>query len=402
MLKLQKDSYEYYFYTCVAWLFTIFSIVVLIIMEAKQFRGGDNVMHWKILAYTLRGFDPYLNMITQEIPEAVQDIGALDPAWGATPWGLILGNVYYLGFISLDKAKLCFLILCVVSLVVVLICLYFKAEKIYDDKRFVFLLIVIALGSTNFLSAINARNASGIISCMLLLAWILCDSYPVITGLLLGIAMSKPQDAALICFAFLLQKKFLPLIIAAVVDIAAWFYASVLTGSGMIKLLEEFAYLNIIGQHSSGIFATLISNSSVSMFCSMATGIILTAICMYYSSHENKNNAPKDFSLCFGYIFTAFWCYSTNTNFYTLLFPIAVCLYFMMKSEKFYQRLFWFGICLFMNGFRNLSSKVFFYLILGRFPEANEKSFALTFGYLGLIIIAFIILFSLTSRKQKN
>lgn len=217
--------------------------------------------------------------------------------------------------------------------------------------------------------------------------------------------MSKPQEAGLICFAFLLQRRFLPLIIGAVIDIAAWFYMSVLTGSGMTTLLQEFLLSSAdTGDElrNSGIFTLIIENPSLAVFCSMLTGIILTILLTRYYSTHKKPEVPEDFTLCFAYIFSPIWCYTTNSAHFILLLPVIVCIYIMMSSEKIYQRLFWFGSSLYLMCGETFRSKQLFAFIMGYKPEKYTRDLIASCYDVGLIILAFVILFSLTNRKQNN
>ena len=403
-MKLQRNSYEYYFYAAFAGLLSVASIIMLFALDGSA--GGDMIGSWRLLAQLARGgVNPYDYIGASELPEVLKDIGTADYSYNVTPWGLIIGNIYYFGFLNLNTAIKSFLSLYAVSFTLLLICLYYKAEKIYDDKRFVLLLLLIAIGSPNFTVGIHTRNVSGILSCMLLIAWIICDDHPIITGIILGIVMTKPQEGGLICFAFLLTKRFLPLIIGAVIDIAAWFYMSVLTKTSMIALLQEFfGRFSVAGgeNRNSGLFTLVFENPTLATICSMTAGIILvTLFTRYYSAHR-KSDIPEDFTLCFAYMFSPIWCYSTNAAHYILLLPTIVCLYIMMKSEKIYQRLFWFGVSFYLMWGEILRSKQLFAFIMGYMPEKYTRNLIASCYDVVLIIIAFIILFSLTSRKQKN
>lgn len=176
MLKLQKNSYEYYFYAAFCGLLAVVSIVLLFAMEKSA--GGDFYGHWRLLAWTLRGINPYHYIGASELPSVIKDIGSVGSSFTATPWGLIIGSLYYFGFMSVEKAIAYFLILYVVVFIFLLLFLYFKAREIYNDKRFILFLLLLAIGSPNFTVGIHARNVSGILSCMLLIAWIICDEHP--------------------------------------------------------------------------------------------------------------------------------------------------------------------------------------------------------------------------------
>ena len=400
---MQRNSYEYYFYAALFGLLAVASIILLFATEKSA--GGDMIGSWRLLAQLARGVNPYDYIGASELPEVLKDIGTSDYSYNVTPWGLIIGNIYYFGFLELHTAIKCFLTLYAVSFALLLICLYFKAKEIYEDKGFILFLLLLTIGSPNFTVGIHARNVSGIFGCLLLIAWIICDDHPIITGIILGIVMTKPQEGGLICFAFLLQKRFLPLIIGAVIDIAAWFYMSVLTGRGMIELIQEFfSRFSVAGgeNRNSGLFTLAFENPTIATICSMITGMILVIAFLRYYSAYRKSDVPEEFSLCFAYMFSPIWCYSTNSAHFILLLPAIVCLYLMMRSEKIYQRLFWFGSSLYLMCGETFRSKQLFAFIMGYRPEKYTRELIASCYDVGLIILALIILFSLTSRKQKN
>lgn len=70
------------------------------ILRTAQTPPFDFHGQWALCAYTLRGIDPY-PIIGLTTP-TLEDIGIIPAAWSTTPWGLILGNFFYPGFMTLD------------------------------------------------------------------------------------------------------------------------------------------------------------------------------------------------------------------------------------------------------------------------------------------------------------
>ena len=58
-------------------------------------------------------------------------------------------------------------------------------------------------------------NAGGGVSCLLIIGCVICDRRPFLTGVLLSLAMIKPQVALTFCILFLLQRRFKVLLTAA-------------------------------------------------------------------------------------------------------------------------------------------------------------------------------------------
>ena len=102
-----------------------------------------------------------------------------------------------------------------------------------------------------------------------------CDEHEYLSGILLAFAMIKPQDTVIVCLVFLMMKKFKPLIVAAVIDVSAWFAVSVLTRKGMLELLRLFLFSPHRNESASfsGIF-TLAFEPMTAIAASMLFGII--------------------------------------------------------------------------------------------------------------------------------
>lgn len=405
----KKTDYEFWIEAA---FFVIVGVSVVVLMLTRGLDSlGDLPGNWRYCAYAVRGFDPYSYMEAGIIPEQAKDLGLLPETFTATPWGLLLGNLYYFGFTDINSAKIYFYILCPVMLLITCTCLYWKAGKICDDKKFAVLVLLMALSSTDFFISIHSHNASGIISCLLLMAWVFRGDHPILVGVFLGIAMSKPQEAALICFTFLLQKRFMPLIVGALVDIAAWLWVSLHTGTGMFELLVEFlnashrfayAFTNPIYKLKAyyGIFTNIVADPSTAMTLSMVVGIIFVAFFWYlYSKHKD---APKVFDSCWAYMASVFWCYSTSSNHYTLALPSIVSLYIMTRQEKLRSRIFWFICCCYTNFSEIFRSNRLSAAIAGHIVEIDTRITIRNIYYLGLIALGVMIYFALTRDSRKK
>lgn len=355
----------------------------------------------QLCAYVLRGIDPYPYIGIPDIPASVQEIGTIPEGWGAVPWGLVLGNIYYFGFMSLDGAKTSFLVLNFIMAILTALCLYFYAEKIYPDKKFAVLVLLLAMSSPDFVCSVTHGNAGGIICCFLLLAWMFCDDRPVLTGILLGFAMVKPQIALIVCILFLLQKRFISLATAALIDIAAWFYASLKTGTGMIALLQEFMLKGAgSDRRYSGIFTIFLENRTYALTLSMIAGILFVLI-FHYLCRMNFKNDKYNFAMCFSFMASTFWSYSYNNDNYVLLLPAVICIYIMLRSEKFYERILWLLLCFYCNYGVYIRSGSVFKFIFGHEAGPYAIHVIKTIYELGIIIAAIMIYIYLSRKHMK-
>ena len=319
-------------------------------------RYQDILGHWKLCAYALHGIDPY-PLIGAEI-SAVKEIGIIPAGWGTTPHGLLLGNLFYAGFLAMSMAAFIpsepfsikqdfdayrdinstlepteiYFIVISVAFVLVTAIVIFQTFKTFS-KRLAWTSALLAIFSYSLLLPLkNTGNASGAICCMLILICLLHEKYPKLSGVLLAFAMVKPQLALIFCVTLLLMRRFKILFTAAAIDIAAWLIVSFMTSTGPIVLLKEFLATGAGGNISyAGIFTLFTaSDHPLAMGLSMLAGIIYVCIGHKLLS-ECKINVFNFFPAC---IAATFWCYSFYSEFYILILPVIVCVYVMIESKE--------------------------------------------------------------------
>ena len=190
---------------------------------------------WALNAYALNGVNPY--QIRGMTTPLIEEIGIIRADWSTMPWGLVLGNFFYPGFLNVTNAAIYLLALNVVFLIVTAIVLA-KKFNFGLDGRIIFLVTVTAfLG--HFAISTCFGNAGAIICCLLIICCLQADESPIFAGMLLSLAMVKPQVALPICLALLLRKNFKVLLTAALVDVTAWGIAALMTNELPWILLRE-------------------------------------------------------------------------------------------------------------------------------------------------------------------
>ena len=288
-----------------------------------------------VCAYTLNGFDAYSFRGIET--EAAPGLGVVGDGFHATPWGSLLGNVFYSGFLpSFEQSKIYYFI---VSFIMLLMASYFfsrEFEKI--SKEFMLIAFFVSITSLDFLVSVHMGNAGCDICALILISWAVCDEHPYISGILMGFAMIKPQTALLFCLTMLFMKKFIPLIVAAVIDIAAWLCTSILVNKGMFELLKEF-FMSPDSQAMphAGIFSLLSENQYIAMIMSMILGIAFVLMILKFLPKK----VPDYFKIYPACIATNFWCYMNITEGYVLILPTVICLWIMANSQRKLERLFW-------------------------------------------------------------
>ena len=126
-------------------------------------RGGlgwsDFYGQWTLCAYTLRGIDPYQQ--TGIEPPLLPDVGAIPAGWGTSPWGLILGNLFYPGYLSHNAAAMQFFLL---SIAMIALTAYILFKRLKDLPRPTAFLIALSLmAAPNFWRALHQGNCGGMI-----------------------------------------------------------------------------------------------------------------------------------------------------------------------------------------------------------------------------------------------
>ena len=299
----------------------------------------DFPLQWRVGAYTLRGVDIYsLRGDAGYIPE----IGTLGTGFHAVPWGFLLANVFYGGFLPYNTAVIYFIAVNIAAIIAVSCLLYAKAKALSEDLGI--MSFMVSLTSVNFFIAGHEGNAGGIICALLVIAWLICDEHPCVSGILIGLAMVKPQDAAIVCVALLLMKRFVPVIVAAVIDIAAWAAVSVILKRGMLELITEFLFSSDRVSSTpdavnpfAGIFTLTTDNFLLSVAASMIFGIIFVYVMYRYLPAD----MPEMFKIYPPFMAMTFWSYSYVLDSYVLIIPACICLWLMIRSGGLSGFTFW-------------------------------------------------------------
>ena len=376
-------------------LFAVLNIAGVIWMFHDGVSWTDFPLQWRTCAYTLRGVDAYL---MRDNVGYIPEIGTLGAGFHAVPWGCLLANVFYAGFLPYHSAEIYFIALYIAVIIGVSFLLYVKTKTL--SKELGIMSFIISLTSTNLFIAIHEGNAGGMICAFLVTAWLICDEHPYISGILIGLAMVKPQDAAIVCVAMLLMRRFVPVVVAAVIDVVAWAGTSYLVKRGMFELIKEFLFgsqrtnvgADVINPFA-GIFTLATDNFLLSVAASMIFGIIFVYV-MYRSLPADM---PEMFKIYPAFMAMTFWCYSYVLDNYVLIIPACICLWLMLKSAELSRFTFWMLCGLFcVNGaiVRSVLYRVFMRIYSSlTYPRAYD--IARTIYELGIIAVGIIICFEL-------
>ena len=319
----------------------------------EGFSFCDFMGQWMLTAYTLQGIDPYPLIGLENA--LIDSIGTIPKGWGTSPWGLLLGNFFYPGFLSLELAKKYFVVLNLILICITALCFSKKLKQL--SKRLSWYAFICTLFSFWSFYSICDGNAGCGICCLLMLVVLLHDSYPVFSGILLGIAMTKPQISLIFCITLLFMKRYRVVFISFAVVFVSLLIVSGIVHNNPVSLVYEFLNAGIgNNENYAGIFTLLfLDNRILAMALSMLTGIVLVGVIIQYLSKE-LYNLFYFFPAC---LVSTFWSYSFYNEFYILLFPLIVCIYLILYVQKILM-----AVAVFLSAlYLSIGSFILFYLL---------------------------------------
>lgn len=276
-------------------------------------------------AYTLKHINPYIDKSALS-----NTIGKIPEDYATSPWGLTLQNVFYLPF---TKSKYAALYLVCLS-IIVLILLYKVTVRYFKNitRERLFVISIIYSTFLSIMMALESGNMSAILCCFVIYIVLYHKEHPVVSGIMLGFCLIKPQMCLLICIVILLERELLPLIIAAILDMIGYAATCILLNTNPIVLLEQFLHCNVGFTDgvtpSYGIFSFLFMfniPSFVVLYLSMLIGIILTILGYYIMKNKRiENPYIKNIALFTpSLLCLQFWSYSWNLD-KTVIIPVII------------------------------------------------------------------------------
>lgn len=337
---------------------------------------------WAICAYTLHGVDPY-PLVGAETP-LIDEIGTIKKNWGTSPYGCLIGNIFYAGFLPMEQAKIYFLIASVAMIMVTAFFFY----RYFERSKFGLIAAGLVLTSFAAYGSIYSGNAGVMVCCLLMISCLICDSSPIAAGVLLSLAMLKPQTALPICFAFLFMKKFKPVIIAAAIDVICWFIVSIMVDKTVLGLLDEFLHSHIGGKsHFAGLFTLAFPDSlETAMFLSMIFGVVFIFVLM--RRLQGTSTLTKFYPAC---LTPAFFGYSFNNELSLLLLPIILLARLSLSSDEWQAQFKWLTALIFCSIMPIVSVYLLYILIELGFAQVMVFWNLRTIFAIGLILIGILM-----------
>ena len=296
------------------------------------YTGWDIRGHWRICRYALEGLNPYL--LIGETP-ALEAVGEIPAGFSTVPWACVFGSVFYGGFLPFHIARIYTLTLHFAALIAACIVLYKTFQDAAPGKA-KWCLVLLPCVHFSFMYSVHYGNAGGIICCLLLIAFCISDRWPMIAGVLLGLAMMKPQIAAIICFAFLLRKQWKALFVAAAIVIGGWAVSAWMTATEPLTLLKQTLeygtaaptqYLGLLNNLKyAGVDSTLILLLNMLLGCGYTAGLMI-----YLKKKCPTTNSM--FAFVPACLASVFWIYKNGTD-YLIVTYAAVFFVLLLTGRK--------------------------------------------------------------------
>jgi hypothetical protein len=299
-----------------------FIAIFLILLSLSYFTKGfynlifdnnngarDLLERWKEQHYIYHGFYPY--DIREDSPNINPEIGPIDSG-GYPPWAFFTGFLF-IPRISWQTTRLYFALLNLISVFILAVFSYQVGSPYGKIKALFSMSSTLAISSHT--TTLNNGQYGIIINALLIgTFWVLEKRKHTWAGLLLGLAMIKPNISALYFFILIVRKRFRATLVFSLyicfATLSIWLVTKVDPISMIIRVIEQSKYfadrgasginfLTIFGINAQSatiilglagvtILVTIFSfwkNSS--LFTLFAIASVIARICVYHRFYDN-------------------------------------------------------------------------------------------------------------------
>ncbi len=306
----------------------------------KTVLGGAGIVdvkeYWRYMAYSIRGYD-----ITTSAAEGIvlENIGEIGEGI-VLPWGRLLGNLIYPGFLSLTGAAIYYYTLLGICTGIAgyYILKWIEKKKIdnWQKKDNLLFMICLLIMPLYWDDALNTGNMGGLFCIFLILAAFFLESYSGLASFLIAMAMIKPQNTSLFLLVLLVKKKYkvicqtVGIIAAGIVSSELYVYAC----SRFRGKIENVSFIDkvllMVKRYSGneqgtkgegtlpfftyGILDKLIDygvSSYIVLIGSALLGIIFVFGVMFYIRDYKELNGDWIVLFSIAALGSTFWCYKT-------------------------------------------------------------------------------------------
>lgn len=327
-------------YIVIVSLFTFNVLLTICKVMEYGFFFVDFHARWKESAYLCLGISPY-NVNETNINSS---IGPIDSGMITVPWAWVLGMFMNPGFLPYDIAKIVGIL--VYGFIYLITCfVIFKYWKrtfgtcfISKNSMHFAILSSLLIGCQIYWWwALVCGNQGAVVACIIVICLCICDKFPILCGMLMGVSMIKPQLAAIFFLTFFLEKRYKIIFTAALVDILALGGVALVTDSSIIILLmQTFRAGSSLEEVYFGLF-DLLKFYSIPTYMILLTDVLAGVIfvVVYFMGINNKRDKSIVFVRYAGTaIASMFWFYKQPHDNVILVIPCIAFLYITFTSER--------------------------------------------------------------------
>lgn len=285
----------------------------------------DAMGHSAIVGYTLRGYDAY-KLIGEEA--LLPEVGAIPPYFSTVPWALAFGAIFYPGYLPFKFVKIYITALHFIVLALMMLTVAKKTKNSSAKSLTMFLFAV--LGNFSFMYSLHFGNCGGVVSMLVVCAVLLVDDKPALAGLIMGVALLKPQISAVFCLLWLIEKKIKPLVVAGLFTVAGWAASSLCSHTDPLTLLKEMLgastaselqYLGLLSPlRFAGVSSTVILAANMIIGCAFA-------VILYMQLKKRGLTEQSLFLRCLpAACASCVWIYKNGTDYLMLIVAVFALL----------------------------------------------------------------------------
>lgn len=321
-------------------LFAVILFLVVMVANLGRYLVFDGLylwdarLRWQECAYVLRGLDPF-DVMHSRVP-SLPEIGWVDASLGGTvPWAYLLGNFINPGFLPYNAMCVYLLALDFLAPLVTALCMerFLLRHRYASDRYTAVLASLLVFAPSMWANAVLFGNQSGIVCCCVMLSMCVLDRNESLAGLLLAVAMCKPQVAFPFLFPLLCKKRWKALTVTSGTVLGAWLLAAILTESGPLSMLSDIMNQGLSYSTSYyGLFNWLIrfgvSTRTVLILDVLSGLIILLAAARWMFLHHLDNDWLTWYAVTA--VVSVLWFYKQNHDYIILALP-AIAIFCMRR-----------------------------------------------------------------------
>lgn len=302
------------------------------LLTVSNSRYKDALWRWQECSYVLNGINPF-NIINRNQPP-LASIGELPPFVGNVPWEFCLGNVFLPAVLPFQQALFVMMTeLVILTLITAVFVARFICKLNLNLPRFMSIPIAFSLltASSGYYTSLYWGNTGAMVSMLILAVFFLREKYPICSGVLLSLAMCKPQTAILFFFLLFMEGRWKTLLTATGITLIAWGITIVKTNTAPFEMLHQ---MGEITQHYKAYqhlgllkIAHIVTNLDTFPLQTLNSALwlfILTAVLFYIHRQKLQKDSLLNWSIFS--IISLMWAYHQPHDFVLLAIPLLYTL----------------------------------------------------------------------------